>query len=397
MASDAARSRQLLGRPHPVPDIDRAWSEVGLRLHLAARGEPPQCGRVSTSDRRMPRRVHRVRLVGTTGTVVVTGTVVAGVAAAATLTIVFTPTNVAPLPISQGDVQAVASVLGINGTGLWSQHSTGRTISGSTTTSGAGASGGATRSWAFGTIDMATLPKPVQETSLGAAEAAAGMATTLPKAATLPSGVDGSPSFVAERGGTVTVSFDAAAGALSGSTLTIHVGQGILAVFGSSVFSAMGGTSGTSIVHRSSAANAANGATTAATATSATKGGTVSSHSKGSGVPSLVIASMVRPTATSTGATTAQLESFVLSQPGFPKDLAREIRLLGNLQTVLPVPVPPGVTESTTHVGGAPAVLLSAAGQAASAVVWEDQTGTIRTVGGLLNTTDTLDVARQLG
>jgi len=68
---------------------------------------------------------------------------------------------------------------------------------------------------------------------------------------------------------------------------------------------------------------------------------------------------MALPVATSTGANTAQLESFVLSQPGIPSDLAQEIRLLGNLQTTLPVPTPPGAAESSVVVNGQPAVLLA--------------------------------------
>lgn len=315
------------------------------------------------------------RFVGTTSAVVVAGTLVAGVAAAATLTVVFSPAQVAPLPVSPGDLQAVTSVLGLDGSFSSTRHSSASTTGGTSTATSGGASStagtgpSAIRSWAFGTIDMTVVPHPVQEPSLPAAESAAGTTIALPPATDLPSGVQGPPSFVAEPGGRVTVTFDTAAGPpLAGSTLTLHIGPGIVALYHGA------GTVGAGAV-----------------GTAGTTGPT------GRDFPAMAVATMVRPTATSTGATTSELESFVLSQPGFPKDLAREIRLLGNLQTILPIPVPTGVTETTTQVGGAPAVLLSVGGQAVSAVVWEDGKGTIRTVGGLLDTTDTLDVARQLG
>ena len=346
---DARAARELVVRPQPVPDLDRAWD----RLRDGRNG----------ATRHLPRRIRPRRLAGPTGLAVVSGVLVAGVAAAATLTVVFSPTHVAPLPLSKGDLQSLTNALGLGQAGLWSTSSasTGTTPSNPASSNPAARqtpsvpATGTPNAWAYGTIEWSRPPKPVKTASLQAAEAAAGMTVVLPAA--LPAGVHGTPQFVAMARSTVIVTFSAAAGrSLAGSTLTLSVGPGVLAEYG---------------------------------------GGAIGTGALGD-VPTLAVATMQRPFATSTGATTAQLESFVLGRPGFPQDLAQEIRLLGDLETVLPVPVPSGMTTASASVDGSPAVVVTAEGGAVSGVVWEHD-GVVRTVGGLLDEHDVIDVARQLG
>lgn len=331
---DARMARDLMSRPQVVPDIDRAWERFG-----------------KTADhpvRHVPRRLRRRSTVVTAGAAAGVLTL-AGAAAAATLSVVLSPTHVAPLAVSHGDLQALTAVLGVDSQGLWGSAS-------------ASASGGATRrgpspalgnkTWKYGTIEWSSPPRPVRTKSLKRAETTAGMAASLPSR--LPRGAGGAPTFLALPPASVTVTFDGAAGpSIAGSVLTLHVGPGILAEYGGS----------------------GNGLGDA---------------------PTLAIVTMERPTATSSGVTTAELESFVLDRPGFPPDLAKEVRLLGELQTVLPIPVPPGLSETSATVAGSPGLVLSAGNGAVSAVVWEDRSGIVRTVGGLLDRKDVLDVARQL-
>ena len=316
VAHDARAAQAMVARPQPLPDLDQAWQRVA-----GANGD---------QARHVPRRVRPRRLLAPTGAVLASGMLVAGVAAAATLTVVFSPTHVAPLPVSKSDLQSLNTVLG--------------SLAGTTP-----------HTWAYGTISWPAQLEPVKTPSLEAAESAAGMTVALPTA--LPAGVTGPPSFLAMPRSSVTVTFDAAAGpALAGSSLTLIVGPGVLAEYR----------------------------------------GTTTFTSELGNLPMLAVATMQRPSATSTGATVAQLESFVLGRPGFPRSLAQEIRLLGNPEKVLPIPVPPGMAEFQTSVAGSPAVVFTAAGGTASGVVWEHD-GVVRTVGGLLDQQGVLDVARQLG
>lgn len=362
---DVGTARRLLARPQPVPDLDRAWER------FSQAGSEPR--------RRVPKRIRpRPRPLagagaGAAGIAVASGTLVAGVAAAATLTVVFAPTQVAPLPVSKGDLQSLTSALGLGNAGLLHHRSVRAKATGTTrstppsttptgptrpTTSTTGTP--RTRTWAYGTIRWATRPTTEKTTSLAEAEAASGMSVHLPGA--LPNGVQGSPTFEVVRRSSAIVTFDAKAGpSLAGSTLTVSIGPGVLADYGGATN--LGAASGTR--------NLAD-------------------------LPTLVVAEMERPLVTSTGATITALESFVLQRPGFPQDLAEEIRLLGNLKGTLPLPVPAGVTRSSAMIGGDPAVVLSMAGGTATAVVWEDH-DVVRTVGGLLNQQDVLSVARQLG
>jgi hypothetical protein len=115
------------------------------------------------------------------------------------------------------------------------------------------------------------------------------------------------------------------------------------------------------------------------------------------GVPALAIATMRRPTGHSTGAALSQIEAFLLRRPGVPPQLAEEIRLLGDLRTTLPVPVPPGALRRSVQVNGEPGVLVTDSSNAAAAVVWEDSGGLLHAVVGILDSHDVLNVARQLG
>ena len=114
-------------------------------------------------------------------------------------------------------------------------------------------------------------------------------------------------------------------------------------------------------------------------------------------MPALGVATMPRPAALATGASIGQIEAFLLAQPGIPPELAEEVRLLGDLKTILPVPVPAGASVRSVQVGGWPAVLLADSSKAAAAVIWEDGRGMLHVVVGILDPQDVLNVANQLG
>jgi hypothetical protein len=282
---------------------------------------------------RMPRRLAGASLP--VSAVVGVAVVAVGAGAAAALTSIYAPTHVAALPVSQGDAQALAKLFGISP----SQLPGGLPPSGS-------------RKLAFGDVTWSTAGQAQQVSSIARASALTHLPYSAP--ATLPAGV-GSPSSIAiQPQVTATVTFSQNAGpGIAGSTLEITGGPGILVQYG--------GRSGLA------------------------------------GMPTLAIAVMERPAASSTGATASELESFLLSRGGLPSGLAQELRLLGNPGTTLPVPVPSGMSAQRTEIGGAPGVVISGPADAVSGVIWESHDGVVHGVGGLLDSGDVLSVARQIG
>ena len=330
IARDTESAARLFSPPQLVPDAGMAWGRVQRELHRT-----PEEG----ADRRrtpapMFRRRRRFPTVSLrTGLVMgVVGTVVAGTAAAATLTTIFAPTHVAPVSVSQSDLRAITSFMGDN-----------HVLGGFATPSGS-------RALRFGTIKWFSSGPAQPASSLAAATAKAGLTASLP--AHLPAGVGAVQRFMVQPRVSATVTFNSRTPGLRGSSVTLHAGPAVLAQY-----AAAGGTD----------------------------------------VPTLGVMTMPRPTALSTGATVSQVEAFLLDQPGIPPELAEELRLLGDLRTTLPVPVPPGASVRSVRVAGWPGVLVADSSNAAAGVVWEDGRGMIHVVAGILDSQDVLNVADQLG
>ncbi|MGC1284721.1 MAG: hypothetical protein WA895_17430, partial [Streptosporangiaceae bacterium] len=267
------------------------------------------------------------------GTAVLAGVLAVGGAAAAVLTTVYSPTQVAPVRVSANDLRAIENITGVGRLPSNLQPSGSMRLS-------------------FGELSWSTAGRPQQVSSLASASAMTHLA--FPTPATLPSGVRAISSVEVQPLVTVTVRFSQSAGpAVAGSTLEITVGPAIAVQYG--------GTSG---------------------------------HGN---VTTLAIVAARRPVASSTGATASQLETFVLSRPGLPAGLAQEIRLLGNPTSILPVPVPSGLWELKEQIGGAPALLVTDPNGFASGVIWESSDGIVHAVGGLLDKQDVFNVARQIG
>ena len=274
--------------------------------------------------------------LSTSASLAAVGVVIVGVAAAATLTTVFAPTQVARVPVSQGDVQEITQLMGLNTTTSFDGF---KSPSGSETLP-------------FGMLSWTSSGSVGQVASLADAEAATGLSVTLPTA--LPNGVTGIDRYAVVSKLTATITFGTSAGSgLSGSSLVVSLGPAVAVSYA--------------------------GATTIG------------------GIGPLAILTVAQPIVTSTGATTSQIENFLLSRPGVPADLAAEIRLLGNLQTTLPIPTPPGTNSESTVIDGSPAVVLSDNSNAASGAIWEGRNGVVHAVAGLLDKEDVLSVAQQIG
>jgi hypothetical protein len=327
IAHDSERAAQLFSAPRLVPDIDVAWGRIQRELDR----RPGDAG----ASRPMPVRARRPRFPRVSlraGLAIgAVGIVLAGTAAAATLTTVFAPTHVAPVSLSQSDLRAIAAFTGLGD---------GQPLGGFRTPDGSS-------TLRFGTITWSSTPA-APAASLAQATAQAGFPVALP--AHLPAGVGAVQQFIVQPRLRATVTFSSTAASLSGSSVTIDAGPGVLAEY---------------------------------------------SGASGSGAPTLAVMTMRRPTAESTGASMSQIEAFLLGQPGIPPALAEEVRLLGDVRTTLPVPVPSGASVRSVQIDGSPGVLV-AASNAAAGVVWEDGRGLLHAVVGILDSQDVLNVAKQL-
>jgi hypothetical protein len=109
--------------------------------------------------------------------------------------------------------------------------------------------------------------------------------------------------------------------------------------------------------------------------------------------PALVILAARLPVVTSTGATAAQIEAYLLDQPSIPPDLAAEIRAMGDPATTLPVPIPVDLASAQpVTVDGASGLVIGDQSGAGSLVVWE-RTGVIYAVLGSMSSSTVLGVA----
>jgi hypothetical protein len=330
IAQDAEHAARLLSVPQVAPDADLAWARLRRELHRSQEAARPRLRTpVHWRRTRFPSLSLRAGLL--LGAI---GIVVAGTAAAATLTTIFAPTHVAPLSLSRGDVQAISAVFGLGD---------GQALGGFRTSSGSS-------TFRFGTITWSSSSPSHPVGSVAQASMEAGFRAPLPER--LPAGVGLVQQLIVQPRVGATVAFNSAAANVAGSSVTLHAGPAVVAEY--------------------------------ATA-------------NGTGIPTLVVATMPRPTALSRGASVTQIEAFLLAQPAIPPALAEEVRLLGDLRTTLPVPVPSGAVVRSVRVGGWPGVLLGDASNAAAGVVWEDGRGMLHAVAGILDKQDVLNVADQLG
>ena len=331
IARDTEHAARLLAAPQMVPDADAAWArlqrELDRRRQEGAERRSPEPA--SPRSPRYPRLSLRAGLV-----IGAIGIVIAGTAAAATLTTVFTPTHVAPVSVSQGDLRAITRFMGLDGS---------QALGGFPSPSGSSAA-------RFGTIKWSSSGTPQPVSSLAEAAARAGFPVSLPTH--LPAGVGSVDRMTVAPRVSATVTFNATAPSIAGSSATLDAGPAVVAEY-------------------------------AATSTP--------------GLPTLGVVTMARPTARSTGAPLSQIEAFLLKQPGIPADLAQEIRLLGDPGTTLPIPVPPGASVRSVRVASWSGVLVADPSNAAAAVVWQDGAGTLHVVAGILDSQDVLNVANQLG
>jgi hypothetical protein len=113
-------------------------------------------------------------------------------------------------------------------------------------------------------------------------------------------------------------------------------------------------------------------------------------------LPSLVVAEARRPLVESTGASVADIESYLLAMPGISPALAAQIKAIGDPNTTLPVPVP--VNMATAHavsVDGVSGLAIGDNTGLGSVVIWQKD-GMVYGIAGSLSEDQALNVANSL-
>ncbi|MDQ1660397.1 MAG: hypothetical protein QOJ68_377 [Blastococcus sp.] len=216
---------------------------------------------------------------------------------------------------------------------------------------------------AYGDVQLDGSPAPEQVADAGAAHARTGL--DVPGVASLPVGVSGAPTYEVGNQVSATFTFSAAKAAQAAA----QAGQALPPV--------PAGIDGSRVRLQAGP-------------------GVAEIWSQGGGIPTLVVARLIAPTADSSGVPFDTVRSYLLSLPGLSPGLAAQLRAFPADASTLPLPVPADqVTTSTADVAGAQATVLSAKDGTMAAVVWVKD-GLLTGVGGVLGADEVLTVARGL-
>jgi hypothetical protein len=215
----------------------------------------------------------------------------------------------------------------------------------------------------FGKLTWSSKPEPHEVASLAAASSATGLPAITVK---VPASITGAVQYGAMTKTTATFVFDASLARasaaaigrtappmpakLDGSTLVLSGGPAIVITYGGES-SASGG---------------------------------------------LFIGVAKAPTVSSDGATVAEIQAYLLSQPSVSPALAAQIRAIGDPASTLPVPIPVGQAQArNVSVHGTTGLFVGDSTGLGSGVIWQ-QNGLVYAVGGTLTEAEVLAVANSL-
>jgi len=113
-------------------------------------------------------------------------------------------------------------------------------------------------------------------------------------------------------------------------------------------------------------------------------------------LPPLVIVQAPVPNVTSTGATVAQIEDYLLRQPGVSPTLAAEIRSIGDPETTMPIPIPiDREFGQRVNIDGVSGLGIGDDTGVGGVLVWQ-RAGIIYAIAGQLRQRDILAIAESL-
>ena len=112
--------------------------------------------------------------------------------------------------------------------------------------------------------------------------------------------------------------------------------------------------------------------------------------------PMLIIGQTTAPIVTSTGVSTADLETYLLAQPGISPDLANAIRAIGDPSSTLPIPIP--ISKASSHpvqVQGVTGVSVADSTGLGGGIIWV-KNGIVYGIAGSFTENDLLAAANSL-
>jgi hypothetical protein len=182
---------------------------------------------------------------------------------------------------------------------------------------------------------------------------------------------------------------------LDGSTLTVDAGPAVLALFGGSS-DAIARAAGTAERPRGAARGVDPGNPSTASADKAIGAAPARGFDPLSGrLPDVAVVQMKSPMVTSSGASVQEIENYLLSLPGFPPDLASQIRSIGDPTTTLPVPVPTGQQSHQVDIQGVRGLFVGDSTGLGSGMIWS-KNGVLYAAVGTMTESEITGVARSL-
>jgi len=330
IGNTARATAGLLSVPGFTPEPAAALRSVQVRIRREEAARPPRW-----YERWLGRTSPRWRPIATPAIAVLLAaallTGVTATGAAQTLLRVFEPKTITPVQVSSSDFASTSALLDY-GEVKW----------------------------------LPDAPTLHQLSDATAAAAESGLPVLMP--ASLPKGVSGPVSFGVVSHATGSLTFDAERLRASAAQKGVHVNPMPASINGSKL-----------IVNAGPALVEAWG---------------LSASTSETQMPTLVIGQTRVPTVDSTGATAAELEDYLLSQPGVPPDIAAQIKAIKDPSSTLPIPIPKGLaTTEPVQVNGVPGLLIKSV--LGAGVVWQSN-GVIYAVGGQLTPDQVLAIATSL-
>ena len=324
VTDDATLARRLLSAPDVDPGVDAALARARRRINAVGTALP--------HPMRAPLRLRSRRWALAVVAAPLAAAAVVATAGAEGWLSVFSPTTVAPITLTAGDLTGLPDLSG------------------------------------YGRMHVT---QPSVTAVANAAQAASASGLRIPQPGPLPSDAPVSVSWQVIGTGSASFTLDAAAASsaaaaagriaptipadLEGGTITVSGGPAVVAVYG--------GEAGARIL---------------------------------SSMPALVIAESARPTASTNGATLQRLEAFLLAQPGISASLAAEIRAIGQPASTLPIPIVSGsMTSQNITIDGVAGVVTGDPSGLGTAVIWEKD-GVVHAVAGTLARTEVVAIAQSL-